>query len=190
MAGYPNFTRALQDFGKVQVSDAKAGVPETALAGSIEYQVQGSGKFQPKVIFTMNDYGGFVDTGVVGTGQPFDNGRALDMKTQLHSKKANELFGFDKQPAFSGTWKMINPSAIDKWVIKNKLTGVRGAKGRFIKRSAVKLAVATAIYRQGLQGTGFFSTPYEQNMEAFNPIFEDALAKDLTENLNIDKYFV
>jgi len=27
-------------------------------------------------------------------------------------------------------------------------------------------------------------------MEAFNPIFEDALAKDLTENLNPDKYFV
>ena len=129
-------------------------------------------------------------TGVTGTGQPFDNGRKLDMKTQLNSKKANELFGFDKQPAFSGTWKMINPSAIDKWVIKKGLGGTRDAKGRFIKRSAVKFAVATAIYRQGLQGTGFFSTPFESNMEAFNPIFEDAIAKDLTENLNIDKYFV
>jgi hypothetical protein len=190
MAGYPNFTQALQDFGKVQVSDAKAGVPNTALATSIEYQVQGASKFQPTVIFIMNDYAGFVDTGVKGTGQPFDNGRALDMKTQLNSKRANELFGFDKQPAFTGAWKMINPSAIDKWVIKKKLKGVRGAKGRFIKRSAVKFAVATAIYRQGLQGTGFFSTPFESNMEAFNPIFEDALSKDLTENLNIDKYFV
>ena len=190
MATYPNFTQALQDFGRVQVSDAKAGVPDTALATSIEYQVQGAGKFQPTVIFTMNGYGGFVDTGVVGTGKPFNNGRSLDMKTQLHSKKANDLFGFDKQPAFSGSYKMINPSAIDKWVIKNKLKGVRGAKGRFIKRSAVKFAVATAIYRQGLQGTGFFSTPYESNMEAFSSIFEDALAKDLTENLNIDKYFV
>ena len=190
MATYPNFTQALQDFGKVQVSDAKAGVPDTALAQSIEYQVQGASRFQPTVIFTMNDYGGFVDTGVTGTGQPFDNGRKLDMKTQLNSKKANELFGFDKQPAFSGTWKMINPSAIDKWVIKKGLGGTRDAKGRFIKRSAVKFAVATAIYRQGLQGTGFFSTPFESNMEAFNPIFEDAIAKDLTENLNIDKYFV
>ena len=67
MATYPNFTQALQDFGKVQVSDAKAGVPDTALATSIEYQVQGAGRFQPTVLFTMNDYGGFVDTGVVGT---------------------------------------------------------------------------------------------------------------------------
>ena len=181
MATYPNFTRALQDFGKVQVSDAKAGVPDTALAGSIEYQVQGAGKFQPTVLFTMNDYGGFVDTGVVGT---------RNQRTQLNSKKANDLFGFDKQPAFTGAYKMINPSAIDKWVIKKGLGGTRDAKGRFIKRSAVKFAIATSIYRKGLEGTGFFSTPLKSNIEAFNPIFEDALAKDLTENLNIDKYFV
>ena len=85
---------------------------------------------------------------------------------------------------------MINPSAIDKWVVKKGLGGTRDAKGRFIKRSSIKFAVATSIYRKGLQGTGFFSTPLESNMEAFTPIFQDALAKDLTENLNIDKYFV
>ena len=181
MATYPNFTRALQDFGKVQVSDAKAGVPDTALAGSIEYQVQGAGRFQPTVLFTMNDYGGFVDTGVVGT---------RNQRTQLNSKKANDLFGFDKQPAFTGAYKMINTSAIDKWVIKKGLGGTRDAKGRFIKRSAVKFAVATSIYRKGLEGTGFFSTPFESNMEAFMPIFQDALAKDLNKNLNPDKYFV
>tara|TARA_R110000824_G_scaffold9934_2_gene44208 strand:+ start:442 stop:987 length:546 start_codon:yes stop_codon:yes gene_type:complete len=181
MATYPNFTQALQDFGKVQVSDAKAGVPDTALATSIEYQVQGAGRFQPTVLFTMNDYGGFVDTGVVGT---------RNQRTQLNSKRANDLFGFDKQPAFTGAYKMINPSAIDKWVIKKGLGGTRDAKGRFIKRSSIKFAVATSIYRKGLQGTGFFSTPLESNMEAFTPIFQDALAKDLTENLNIDKYFV
>ena len=190
MATYPNFTRALQEFGRVQVSDAQAGVPDTDLAKSIKYEVQGVSRFEPTIVFTMNDYGGFVDTGVTGTRQPFDNGKALDIKTQLNSKKANDLFGFDKQPAFTGAWKMINPSAIDKWVIKKGLGGTRDAKGRFIKRSAVKFAVATAIYRQGLQGTGFFSTPFESNMEAFTPVFQDALAKDLTENLNIDKYFV
>ena len=181
MATYPNFTQALQDFGKVQVSDAKAGVPDTALATSIEYQVQGAGRFQPTVSFKMNDYGGFVDTGVKGTE---------NQRTQLNSKRANELFGFDRQPAFTGRYKMINPSAIDKWVIKKGLGGTRDAKGRFIKRSAVKFAIATSIYRKGLEGTGFFSTPLESNMEAFNPIFEDALAKDLTKNLNPDKYFV
>ena len=181
MATYPNFTQALQDFGRVQVSDAQAGVPDTALATSIKYQVQGAGKFQPTVIFTMNDYAEFVDTGVTGT---------RNQRTQLNSKKANDLFGFNKQPAFSGSYKMINPSAIDKWVIKKGLQGTRDAKGRFIKRSSIKFAIATSIYRKGLEGTGFFSTPFESNMEAFNSIFEDALAKDLTENLNIDKYFV
>ena len=181
MAGYPNFTRALQHFGKVQVSDARAGVPETALAGSIEYQVQGEGKFQPKVVFTMNDYGGFVDTGVVGT---------RNQRTKQYFIIEKSHFGFDKQPAFTGRYKMINPSAIDKWVIKIGLGGTRDAKGRFIKRSAVKYAVATSIYRKGLEGTGFFSTPFESNMEAFMPIFQNALAKDLNKNLNIDKYFV
>ena len=181
MATYPNLTQALQNFGKVQVSDAKAGVPNTALADSIKYEVRGAGKFQPTIIFTMNDYGGFVDTGVTGTE---------NKRTQLNSKRANDIFGFNKQPAFTGAYKMINPSAIDKWVVQKGLGGTRDAKGRFIKRSAVKFAVATSIYRKGLQGTGFFSTPIESNMEAFNPIFEDALAKDLTENLNPDKYFV
>ena len=85
---------------------------------------------------------------------------------------------------------MINPSAIDKWVIAKGLEGIRDAKGRFIKRSAIKFAIATSIYRKGLEGTGFFSTPFESNLEAFTPIFQDAIAKDLTENLNIDKYFV
>ena len=183
MAGYPNFTQALQDFGKVQVSDAKAGVGGTALESSIIYEVQGQAQFRPKLIFRMNDYGGFVDTGVKGT---------RNKRRQLNSITANELFGFHHQPAFTGTYKMINPSAIDKWVISKGLKGTRNAKGRFIKRSALKFAVATSIYRKGLEGTGFFSTPFESNMEAFTPVFEDALAKDLLKNITkkSNKYFV
>ena len=149
MAGFPNFTQALQDFGKVQVSDAQAGLSGTSgsgsLANSVRYTVEGEGTMQPKIFFTMNDYGGFVDTGVKGTGQPFKNGKALDMKRQLNSKRANEIFGFDRQPAFSGNKRMVNTGAIDKWVVRNGLEGTRGAKGRFIKRSAVKIAVAIAI---------------------------------------------
>jgi len=183
MAGYPNFTQALQDFGKVQVSDAKAGVSGTALESSILYEVQGQAQFKPKIIFKMNDYGGFVDTGVKGT---------RNTRSQLNSTSANDLFGFDHQPAFTGRYKMINPSAIDKWVISKGLSGTRDAKGRFIKRSSIKFAVATSIYRKGLEGTGFFSTPFESNIEAFTPIFENALAKDLLKNLTkkSNKYFV
>ena len=183
MAGYPNFTQALQDFGKVQVSDAKAGVSGTALESSILYEVQGQAQFKPKIIFKMNDYGGFVDTGVKGT---------RNTRSQLNSTSANDLFSFDHQPAFTGRYKMINPSAIDKWVIKKGLSGTRGAKGRFIKRSSIKFAVATSIYRKGLEGTGFFSTPFESNMEAFTPVFENALAKDLLKNITkkSNKYFV
>ena len=56
----------------------------------------------------------------------------------------------------------------------------------------MKFAVATSIYRKGLEGTGFFSTPFESNMEAFTPVFEDALAKDLLKNITkkSNKYFV
>ena len=190
-----NFNKTLQDFGRGQVSDAQAGLSGSSSSGSLEkslsYGVRGGFGKQPVVTFEMNDYGGFVDTGVTGTGDPFKSGKMLIKKRQLNSTSANDLFGFDKQPAFSGRFKMINTRAIDKWVIQKGLGGTRDAKGRFVSRSAVKMAVATAIYKQGLRGTGFFSEPFYDNVDAFKPIIENALVKDYLYNFKkINKYFV
>ena len=85
---------------------------------------------------------------------------------------------------------MINTKALDKWVIKKCLDGTRDAKGRFITRSAMKIAIATSIYKEGLKGTGFFSKPLLLNIIDMTDEVEKALAKDLENLMKFDKYFV
>tara|TARA_R110000824_G_scaffold64463_5_gene168394 strand:+ start:1772 stop:2332 length:561 start_codon:yes stop_codon:yes gene_type:complete len=186
MSGFPNFTQALQVFGQKQVESAKmylggSGKGGSKLEQSLKYDVKGSFNEKPTVSFFMNEYGGFVDTGVTGT---------QNRTSQLNSKFANELFGFTSQPAFKTSSKSIPPSAIDKWVIKKGLEGTRDAKGRFISRSALKWLIAVSIHRKGLSHSGFFSIPLQKNLEDLTPALEGALKKDLQKNINPQKYFV
>jgi endo-1,4-beta-D-glucanase Y len=137
----------------------------------------------PTIKFTMPKYAGFVDTGVKGTGERFKSGKKLKKKKQLNSTFANKIFGFKKQPAFTGTYKMIPTKVLDKWIIKKGIKGIRDAKGRFISRQGMKFAIAIAIYRQGLTGRGFFSQPLLQNIRSMTKEFEKALVKDIKQNL-------
>jgi hypothetical protein len=188
MAGYPNFTQALQVLGQKQIAMAKmylagSGKSGGSLDQSLRYEVKGNFTTKPTVSFFMNEYGGFVDTGVTGT---------RNKTRQLNSEFANKLFGFTSQPAFKTSSKSIPPSAIDKWVIKKGLSGTRDAKGRFIPRSALKWLIARSIHRKGLSHSGFFSIPLEQNLEELTPALEGALKKDLIQNYKkgLKKYFV
>jgi len=195
MADYPNFVKALQEFGKEQVSSALKNLKKTkkgggALAKSLDYDVRGNFTARPSIIFNMNGYGAFVDTGVVGTGEKFKSGKKLKKKKVLNSGFANSIFGLNRQPKFSGSFKMINTKALDKWVIRKGLKGTRGAKGRFVSRKSLKIAIATAIYKQGLEGTGFFSKSLLMNMISMRDNVEKALAKDLENILDPKKYFV
>lgn len=195
MANYPNFVKALQEFGKEQVNSALKNLKkdkkgDSALAQSLDYDVRGNFTARPSVTFNMNDYGAFVDTGVTGTGESFKSGKKLTKKRVLNSGFANSIFGLNRQPKFTGTFKMINTKAIDKWVIKKGLGGTRNAKGRFVSRKSLKIAIAIAIYRQGLEGTGFFSKSLLMNMISMRENVEKALAKDLENILDPQPYFV
>ena len=85
---------------------------------------------------------------------------------------------------------MINTKALDKWVIKKGIKGTRDAKGRFITRSSMKIAIATSIYKEGLKGTGFFSKPLLLNIIDMQEEVEKALVKDLENLFDFDNYFV
>ena len=150
----------------------------------------------------MPKYGAFVDTGVEGTGEGQKKNKdgiltkySVTKKTTLRSKFANDIFGFKKQPAFSGDHKMIPTSAIDKWVVRKGLEGTRDEKGRFISRQSLKFAIATRIYQAGLgqggsfpslAGKGFFSEPLKKNYINMYKKLEKAYAKDLTNNIKDD----
>tara|TARA_R100000742_G_C4274926_1_gene95130 strand:+ start:986 stop:1597 length:612 start_codon:yes stop_codon:yes gene_type:complete len=201
---FENSIRVLQGFARKQVRDAKRNLKGSKnLARSITAQVIGSFEKSPVVQFKIPEYGGFVDTGVKGTGvKPTGkNAQPLKMKKPLNNAFANMIFGFKKgQPKFrkvSGKTKtgrkkvgMIPPSAIDKWMIQKGIDGTRDAKGRFISRSSIKFAMAISIHRQGLTGTGFFSKPLGQNLGRMYMNLEGAYAQDLKENLTKEKYFV
>ena len=198
MADFTNFRLALASFGKKQVKDAKRRLKRNkkgdgSLYNSVRYEVQGNFTARPSVLFKMDDYGSFVDTGVKGTGKRFKNKRPLRSIKTLKGQDgqcANTIFGFNQLPKFSGKFKMINTKALDKWVIKKGLDGTRDAKGRFITRSAMKIAIATSIYKEGLKGTGFFSKPLLLNIIDMTDEVEKALAKDLENILKFDEYFV
>ena len=186
MAGFPKLTQALQSFARKQIIDARsylegAGKYDSSLADSLTYEVQGTEKFKPKVKFTMNYYGGFVDTGVRGT---------KNKTFQLNSPFANDLYKFKRQPAFNPSNKSIPPNVLDKWIVKKNLVGIRDKKGKFISRSSLKWLIAVSIHRKGLSASGFFSVPLQYNIDEFNSVFEDALAEDLINNLKPSKYFV
>ena len=198
MADYTNFRLALASFGKKQVKDAKKRLKRNkkgdgSLYNSIDYEVRGNFTLRPSVMFKMNGYGAFVDTGVKGTGKRFKNKRPLRSKKPLKGQDgqwANTIFGLNQSPKFSGKFKMINTKALDKWVIKKGIKGTRDAKGRFITRSAMKIAIATSIYKEGLKGTGFFSKPLLLNIIDMKEEVEKALVKDLENLFDFDNYFV
>ncbi len=199
---FENSIRVMQGFAKKQIADTKKKAKGSNLANEITATVLGSFEDEPRVKFTMPDYTGFMDMGVKGTGQKFKNGKPLKMKTQLQGQQsafAKAIFGFNKTPSFSGNFKMINPSAIDKWTIQKGIEGTRDAKGRFVSRQGIKTAIAISIYRQGLgqggsynsiAGTGFFSIPLAQNLTKMYENLEGAFAQDLIDNLKTEDYFV
>jgi hypothetical protein len=199
---FENSIRVMQVFAKKQIADTKNKAKGSNLANEITATILGSFEDEPRVKFTMPDYTGFMDMGVKGTGQKFKNGKPLKMKTQLQGQQsafAKAIFGFNKTPSFSGNFKMINPSAIDKWTIQKGIEGTRDAKGRFVSRQGIKTAIATSIYRQGLgqggsfdsiAGTGFFSITLEKNIKELTINLGKSYAKDLIDNLKTQDYFV
>lgn len=101
--------------------------------------------------FTMPRYAGFVDTGVKGV---------KNERRQLNSAFANKIFKFKnlRQPAFSGNFTMINPKALDKWVVRKIKGDIRDDKGRFVSRQSLKFAIAKSIYKKGLGQGGQYKT--------------------------------
>lgn len=199
---FENSIRVMQVFAKKQIADTKNKAKGSNLANEINATILGSFDKDPTVKFTMPIALAFVDMGVKGTGQKFKNGKPLKMKTQLQGQQsafAKSIFGFNKTPSFSGKFKMINPSAIDKWTVQKGIQGTRDAKGRFVSRQGLKIAIATSIYRQGLgqggsfdsiAGTGFFSITLEKNIKELTINLGKSYAKDLIDNLKTQDYFV
>lgn len=127
--------------------------------------------------FTALDYYKFVDKGVRGAG------RSLKNSTSPYK------------------FKYITPSkshvtAIEKWIIRNRLTATRkdvnkyGRVGRERKaidptkgRQTLAYIIARSIKRDGLYETGFWSDAFEDTFKDFGVKMSEALGKTITVNL-------
>ncbi|QDP67577.1 MAG: hypothetical protein GOVbin568_16 [Prokaryotic dsDNA virus sp.] len=82
---------------------------------------------------------------------------------------------------FTGSKKAVNLGAIDKWVVRKGLDGVRDEKGRFIPRKTMVFLVARKIYLFGIEPTNFFTDALSQTIKGLPKQIARAYAKDATQ---------
>ena len=168
---YPKATRVLERYKKYVVSQAKAnltrkGTTSNKLKSSIKGYVDKKfnrgvgGRFTggtslPKLRFTMNEYGQFVDTGVKGTN-PVD-GRAMGGRS---------VFG--SAGKFSRRKKMIPTRAVSKWAQSRGLN---------------KWAVAKSVHKKGISRSLFFSKPFLKKYTSTMNLYHEAVADDIANNI-------
>jgi hypothetical protein len=110
----------------------------------------------------MAEYGMFVDEGVQGS-------------------KSSYLESRNSRFEYSGRFKSIPTAALDKWVIRRGIKGVRDEKGRFIKRDSLKYLIAKSIYEKGIRASLFFTKPFEKAFDNLPKELIDAYALDIDE---------
>lgn len=113
--------------------------------------------------FYMADYGAFIDEGVRGS-------------KSVYPESAQSRF------EFSGRFKMIPTSALDKWTV-SKGIAPRDEKGRFIDRQSLKFALAKSIYQKGIKASLFFTKPFEKAFTNLPIDVVEAFALDIDDLL-------
>lgn len=113
--------------------------------------------------FYMEDYGTFMDLGVKGSKSTYPESRNSPYK-------------------YSGRFKMINPSSLDKWLVKKSMAP-RDKSGRFIERKNLKYMIATSIYRKGLKGSRFFTGAFEDEFKNIDQQVQEAFGLDVNDLL-------
>ena len=160
---------ALNKFAKYVVSQSKANLTRQKrnasgnLRNSLDYDLTVS-KNSFSLEFIMTEYGMFVDEGVRGSKSTYPESR-------------------DSRFQYTGRFKTIPTAALDKWVIRKGIKGVRDEKGRFIKRDSLKYVIAKSIYEKGIRASMFFTKPFEKAFLNLPQEVIDAYALDIDDLL-------
>jgi hypothetical protein len=169
MSMFAKTQEALNKFAKYVVSQSKANLTRQKrnasgnLRNSIDYDLTVS-KNSFSLEFIMTEYGMFVDEGVRGSKSTYPESR-------------------DSRFQYTGRFKTIPTAALDKWVIRKGIKGVRDEKGRFIKRDSLKYVIAKSIYEKGIRASMFFTKPFEKAFLNLPQEVIDAYALDIDDLL-------
>tara|TARA_R110002153_G_scaffold30395_1_gene93193 strand:- start:131 stop:664 length:534 start_codon:yes stop_codon:yes gene_type:complete len=163
MLKYNNLHKALEKFRDLVIEEAKSNLVSDGKdpSGSLYQSIEGNPvKTYPNSLefsIDMASYATFVDKGVSGT-----------------RKKYNTPY------AYSGRFKMIPPSKLDKWIIKKGIAP-RDKDGKFMTRKSLQYAIATSVYRNGLKPSLFFTKPFEKYFKNIPTEIIDSFGLDVKE---------
>lgn len=184
--------RYLNSFGKRIVKQAKNNlkrkdkIASGKLFDSIKYKLirsQRDGTYS--VVFTMADYGKFVDHGVSGTGGSFKGGKYAGQSFSGRNYFKDHEGNRRQSPFRFGSGKSKGGSiyrGIDKWTIRRSLAP-RDEKGRFVSRLSLKTAIVKVLWIKGIEGISFFSKPIFNELKTFKKGFMTAFTEDFKNNI-------
>jgi len=158
--------QAIEKFAKLVISLSRRNLTRKdintskELYKSLDYVVNVYDK-EFSVQFKMLDYGAYLDQGVHGSKSSY-------IKTQKSPFK------------YSGRFKSIPPSSLDKWMIKKGIAP-RNVQGQFMDRKSLKFLIARSIYQKGIEATHFFTRPFESRLEKLEPEVIEAFGLDIDE---------
>jgi len=165
--------KALDKFGKSVVKEARTQLTKKdknaskKLYDSISYDVKVF-KNSFAMSFEMEDYGQFINDGVIGT----EKNKTKSGGLKLGSKKFKYKKGIENKPSYKH---------FDKWTVRRGIAP-RNKKGQFMSRRGIAEAISWSVWRNGHKTTEFFTRPFEV---AFKQ-----LPEELTEayGLEVDKF--
>ena len=172
MSMYAKTQAALNKFAKYVIQQSRANLTKQKknvsknLYNSLDYELNVT-KNAFSLEFFMADYGAFIDEGVRGS-------------KSVYPESAQSRF------EFSGRFKTIPTSAIDKWTVVKGIAP-RDEKGRFINRQSLKYIIAKSIYEKGIKASFFFTKPFEKAFTNLPVDVIEAFALDIDDLLEFTR---
>tara|TARA_R100000482_G_scaffold121029_1_gene66817 strand:+ start:588 stop:1112 length:525 start_codon:yes stop_codon:yes gene_type:complete len=159
-----NVEKVLDTFGKKVVQtargilNAKGKNASGDLGSSLGYYLNVYESGAVDMSFVAEGYAQFVDKGVKGS------------KSNAKAPKSPY--------AFKTSSKIANIGAIDKWVVRKGIKGVRDDKGKFIPRKSIVFLIAKNIKLYGIEPSNFFTDAFNVAYRELPKDFIKAYAKD------------